>query len=151
MNDFTRAWHRSGHHLVFGTTQIDVIGSFASIHVLKRNPGVWTRLGEGRRACYDVTPEREGAGTKTDSARIVLMVDRMGGGCARFMHTRSCMTIWYRPSHPGNVGTEHVGFAPTRGRHVYRKCDWCTLNRNVSYVHSGRSGPGGRGGGGSAV
>ena len=30
------------------------------------------------------------------------------------MHSRSRMTIWYRPSHPDNAGTEHVGFSPTR-------------------------------------
>ena len=31
-----------------------------------------------------------------------------------FMHGRSRMIIWYRPSHPHNAGTEHVGFSPTR-------------------------------------
>ena len=36
------------------------------------------------------------------------------GRGAHFMHGRSGMTIWYRPSHPYNVGTEHVGFPPTR-------------------------------------
>ena len=30
------------------------------------------------------------------------------------MHGRSGMTIWCRPSHPYNGGTEHVGFSPTR-------------------------------------
>ena len=31
-----------------------------------------------------------------------------------FIHGRSGMTIWYRPLHPYNAGTEHVGFPPTR-------------------------------------
>ena len=37
-----------------------------------------------------------------------------GGGYSIFMHGRSRMTIWYRPSHPYNAGTTHVGFSPTR-------------------------------------
>ena len=31
-----------------------------------------------------------------------------------FMHGRSRMTIWYRPSHPYYAGTDHAGFSPTR-------------------------------------
>ena len=31
-----------------------------------------------------------------------------------FMYGRSRMTIWYKPSHPYYVGTEHVGFPSTR-------------------------------------
>ena len=34
-----------------------------------------------------------------------------GGGCTHFMHSRSRTNIWCRPSHPFNVGTEHVGFS----------------------------------------
>ena len=30
------------------------------------------------------------------------------------MHGRSRMTIWYRPSHSYNAGTEHVAFSPIR-------------------------------------
>ena len=41
-----------------------------------------------------------------------------GGLCSRLcsivMHGRSRMTIWYRPSHPYDVRTEHVRFSPTR-------------------------------------
>ena len=37
-----------------------------------------------------------------------------GWGGPQFVHGGSCMTIWYRPSHPYNVGTEHVGLSPTR-------------------------------------
>ena len=36
------------------------------------------------------------------------------GGCPHFMHGRSRMTIWYRPSHSYYAGTEHVEFSPTR-------------------------------------
>ena len=36
------------------------------------------------------------------------------GGGSHFMRGRSGMTIWYRPSHPHNAGTEHVGLSPTR-------------------------------------
>ena len=31
-----------------------------------------------------------------------------------FMHDRSGITTWYRPLHPLNARTEHVGFSPTR-------------------------------------
>ena len=37
-----------------------------------------------------------------------------GGGLILFMHGRGRMTIWYRPSHSYNAGTEHVGLSPTR-------------------------------------
>ena len=38
----------------------------------------------------------------------------VGGGGIQFVHGRSRMTIWYRPSHPYYAETEHVGFSPTR-------------------------------------
>ena len=37
----------------------------------------------------------------------------IGGGCSHVMHGRSRKPI-HRPSHPYNVGTEQVGFSPTR-------------------------------------
>ena len=36
-----------------------------------------------------------------------------GGGVLIIMHCRSLETISGMPSHPYNVGTAHVGFAPT--------------------------------------
>ena len=42
-------------------------------------------------------------------------VERKRGAVrTHFMHSRSPKTIWYRSSHPHNVGTEYVGCSPTR-------------------------------------
>ena len=47
--------------------------------------------------------------------------DGGGGVYSIFMHGGGRMTIWYRPSHAYNAGTEHVGFPPTRRDEGNRK------------------------------
>ena len=46
--------------------------------------------------------------------RRVLQGAGGGGGCTNFMHSLRRMTMAIRPSHPGNGGSEHIGFSPTR-------------------------------------
>ena len=48
------------------------------------------------------------------TAEILRRARGGGEGSTHSMHSRSRMTIWYRPSHPYYTGTEHVEFSPTR-------------------------------------
>ena len=52
-------------------------------------------------------------GSGGEGGVLVLVLVLVGRGGTHFMHNRSRMTIWYRPSHPHYAEAEHVGFPPT--------------------------------------